>query len=424
VRTRMLGGVGRGGEKPLLTRLVFYKAFRNNLFSWKNYFFRLLIAGTMALGLAMFLDTFDRVFQHFFGRFFDANHLCNSLEELMEFTAACLFCCACFVNVFEADNGHLLKQVEKGMKMHRSHGALKVGFAILVLLPAAGLLGMKLAYGVPDVDIVEKKGCHVTLFADMDDGLKGADGLFFHPDYGLIVCNESTGELLVFDHAGQSGSLVNAYSGLISPEGLAVGTEGIFVSDDSKGRIVKYPAVDADSVVVWSEGLKSPEGLAVDDQDRLYIADEGLSMVIRQVGNHREIIASSLDGLMTPEEMAFDKKGNLYVTDEVARSIFKISPEGDVSRFADKSAGLVCPEGIVVHDDRIYVTEDGTGFVFRFELDGTGEAFLCFGKKFRRVCGIAFDDRGHLYLVANDPHSQNTSIFKVEFEGNGLPGTN
>ncbi|MEN8255641.1 MAG: NHL repeat-containing protein [Verrucomicrobiota bacterium] len=394
--------------------VVFYKTFRNDLFRWKNYFIRLLVAGIATLGLAVFLDTFDRVFQYFFGHLFNANHLCNSLEELMEFTAACLFFCACFVAILEADNGRILKQVESRMKTIQPSKAFKAGFAGIVFLAAAGLLGMKLAYGVPDDGIVEENGFHVTLFADMDDGLRGPDGLFFHPDYGLIVCNEHAGELLVFDQDGQSRILVNARSGLSSPEGLAVGAKGIFVSDDSKGRIVRYPAVGADPVVVWSEGLKSPEGLAIDDQDRLYIADEGLSMVVRQVGNHREIIASSLDGLMTPEEMAFDEEGNLYVTDEAACSIFKISPEGEVALFADKTAGLVCPEGIVVHDDMIYVTEDGTGLVFRFEPDGAGEVFLRFGKRFRRVSGIAFDDKGFLYLVACNPLSRQAVIFKVE----------
>lgn len=401
--------------------VIFYKAFRNSLFRRESYFFRLLIAGIMVLGLAMFLDTFDRGFQFLFGRYFDANLLCNSLEELMEFTAACLFCCACFVNVFEADNGRILNQVEGRIKAHRAHRTLKAGFTGFVLLAVVGLLGMKLAYDVPDDGVISEKGYPVTLFADMDDGLKGPDGLLFHPDYGLIVCNEGSGELLVFDRAGRSTVLVNSRSGLVSPEGVAVGTDGIFISDDSKGRLVVYPTASADLVEILSLELESPEGLAVDAQDRLYIADEKLSMVIRKAGDHCEILASSLDGLMTPEEMAFDEEGNLYVTDEAAHSIFKISPEGDTTLFVDGSSGLMSPEGIVVHDERIYVTDALAGLVFRFEKEGTGEVLLRFGKRIRKISGIAFDSRGDLFLVANDLYSQQAYIFKVEFKDEGLP---
>lgn len=401
---------------------IFYKSFRNGLFNRKNYFFRLLMAGVTALGLASFFDSFDFLFR-FLDRHFHSYFLLNSLEELMEFTATVLFCCAFFVNIFEADNGRILGKAESGMKTPRSRGALRGGFALLVLLSAAGFLGMKFAYGVSDGRIIREGGYRISLFADMDDGLQGPDGLLYHPDFGLLVGNERSGELLVFDRGGQGSIFADSRNGLVSPEGLAAGTKELFVADDSQGVVLKYPAAGADPVVVMSKGLKSPEGLAIDAQGRLYIADEGLSMVIRQVGDRREILASSLDGLMTPEEMAFDEEGNLYVTDEEARSVFKISTEGETTVFADKSTGLVCPEGVTIHEDRIYVTDNRGGIVFRFEADGTGEKFLTFGKRYRSLSGITVDGRGDLYLVVNDTYSRNAYIFKVEPKREDLPIT-
>lgn len=397
---------------------VFYRSFRKDLFCWKNYFFRLLATGVLVLGGAMFLDTVGGVFLYFFGRYFEVNHLCNSLEELMEFTAACLFCCAFFINILEADNGQVLKQLEGKWKTPRSHGVLKVDFAGIIVLALAGLLGIKFVYGVPNDTILEKNGCRVSVFADMDDGLNGADGLVFHPDFGLVVCNEKSGELLAFDHDGLGRVLVDSRSGLASPESLAFGESGIFVSDDSRGRVVEYqhPVVGVDPVELFSPTGGSPEGLAVDGQGRLYIADEGLSMVLRLTDGYYEILASSLDGLVTPEEIAIDDEGNLYVTDEAAQSVFRISSDGDVSLFADRSDGLIAPEGIIVHDGSVFITDAQTGFVFRFDQDGMGEVLMRFGKRFRKVSGIAFDDRGFLYLVANDPLSRNASIFKVELE--------
>lgn len=395
---------------------LFYKTFRHTLFNWQNYFPRLLVAGILTLGLSSFFDTFDRGFHHFFGRYYDVNHLCNSLEELLEFTAACAFCCACLINLLESEDHRLLKQLENRARVFLPSWKRKAGFAGLVLLTTAGLLGIKQSCSEPDGIISRLPGCRISLFADMTDDLFLPDGLFFHPDLGLVVCNEGTGELLVFDHDGQSRVFVDVRSNLISPEGLAFTSNSIFVSDDSKGKISSYTLDGNWLGEVYSEGLISPEGLAVDDQSRLYIADEGLSMILRQTGTHREILASSLDGLITPEEMVFDQAGNLYITDEGAQSIFKRSPDGKFVRFADNSTGLVCPEGIVIHNNMIYVTEDRTGCVFRFAPDGTGQVLIRFGRNYSRISGIAFDDRDCLYLVAKSPLSRKSAIFKVEFD--------
>ena len=395
--------------------IIFYRSLRKDLLDWSNYFPRLLTAGILSLAIAMFLDTANHAIDDHFGRHFDLNHLCNALEEWMEFTAAFLFCCAAWIGILEANQGKILKYLEEEWITETTH---PVGKAIVVTsfsLFVMGLLTVHILYGKSDLRVViEDSGCTIIPFADYDDGLRRPDGLLFSADYGLIVCNEGAGELLAFDSNGQGRVLVNARSGLDSPEGVAVNSNGIYVSDDRTHKILHFSDQEDKPNELFSEALESPEGLAIDDRGRLYIADEDLSMIIRQTGHQREILASSFDGLMTPEEMAFDKAGNLFVTDESARSIFKIDPAGVVTIFADESDGLSCPEGIVVHEGRIYVTDEGTGRVYRFEPDGSGEIFLRFGAKYCGVSGIAFDDHNTLYLVAKDIRGRNPVIFSVE----------
>jgi sugar lactone lactonase YvrE len=393
---------------------VYYKSFKNNLFSWRSWFFRLFLAATVILGAAMFFDAAGGVFQFFHGHVFDFNHLSNTIEELLEFTAACLFCCAFIINIAEADDGRILHKAEDRISPFHLPVYIKVTSGLAILCLIAVLVAIRSVFGGPDTGILPQEEYPVARIAGRQSGLDNPDGLLFHPEYGLIVCNEGSGSLTAFSPDGRYRPFVDSNRALVSPEGLAVGSGGLIVSDDSRNKLLLYTAPGADPVELYSDNLLSPEGLAVDQQGRLYIADEKLSMVIRQTGDQREILASSLDGLMTPEEMVFDDEGNLYVTDEAACAVFRISPDGGVSRFADEADGLCRPEGIAFHKGRLYVTDDLAGTVFRFDADGNGRCIMTFGPRYRRLSGITFDSEGLLYIVSRDPCSDNAWLLRID----------
>jgi streptogramin lyase len=390
---------------------VFYKTFKREIFGRDTFFFMVLCSGILFLSVAMLIDSFDFLFR-FLDRYISTFHLLNSLEELMEFTAATLFLCALVVNLCQI-KGRTLELTMTRVGEYVPSTFMRRSFWGIVFLSTVAAIGIKTVFGVGDEPVIFERGQAISVFADVSDGLKGPDGLIFSPAHGLVVGDEAASSILVFDLKGNGRVYADGATGLVSPEGLAARVGYIFVADDSQGKVLKYAAAGTTAIIVAETGLKSPEGLAVDARGDLYVADEVLSMVVKYAGMQRNVVASSLDGLKTPEELAFDEQGNLYITDEKARAVFKVSPSGETSVFADRSDGLMAPEGIVVHLNGIYVTDNETGTIFRFKSDGSGGKFITFSRRHRNLSGIAFDEQNNLYVVSADPYSATRHIFRI-----------
>jgi sugar lactone lactonase YvrE len=97
-----------------------------------------------------------------------------------------------------------------------------------------------------------------------------------------------------------------------------------------------------------ARGLSSPYGLAIDGQDRVYVADSALHAV-RRIDNDGTVTTiagtgtsgSTGDGgpataarLNTPVRLAFDSAGNLFIADSGNNKIRKVTPAGIISTVA------------------------------------------------------------------------------------------
>jgi hypothetical protein len=97
-----------------------------------------------------------------------------------------------------------------------------------------------------------------------------------------------------------------------------------------------------------ARGLSSPYGVAIDSQDRVYIADSALHAVrrINSDGTVTTIAGTGTAGstgdggpataarLNTPVRLAFDSAGNLYIADSGNNKIRKVTPAGIISTVA------------------------------------------------------------------------------------------
>ncbi len=143
------------------------------------------------------------------------------------------------------------------------------------------------------------------------------------------------------DHIiGQAGAI--SASTLLQPSGLAIDLfDNLYVSDTGNGRVLVFnsPLTGSGnaSVVIGSGSffsagnLNALEGLAVDDQGNLYIAESGGNRVLEYLAPLTSGMSASLaigqpnltsvtgrsgqSGLLTPKSVALDSFGNLYVAD-------------------------------------------------------------------------------------------------------------
>jgi len=411
------------GIGALVFVAIFYKPLKNELFRKDAYFFRLLLTGIFCFMLSSIVDSFDFLVADIVNRYILYYSPLNSIEETLEFTAATLFLSAFVLNLLEVNEHRLLDLATASTKPYAAGTALKRCYLGAAIAICTVFIGSGAAYRLKDEPIIAEQGYKVSVFADISDGLNRPDGLLYSPNPGLILANgNKASNILVFDLKGNGHVFADAGSGLVSPEGMAIWNKVLFVADDSGRQVLKYDGTGALTDVVTGSNFKSPDGVAVDAQGNLYIADQKLALIFKMVGDRRQLLASSLAGLKEPNEMVFDDKGNLYVTDEMARAVFKISPEGKTTMFVDPSRGLANPRGITFHDGEIYVTDSKTGIIYRFNTDGSGGKFLSFAKKYRGLSGIAFDDRDNLYVVSADPNSISGYIFRIE-PGQAEPGS-
>jgi sugar lactone lactonase YvrE len=159
------------------------------------------------------------------------------------------------------------------------------------------------------------------------------------------------------------------HEGLLDPAFLAIDADNVvFVSEVQAGRVLQIlPDGRVQSVV---EGLKKPQGLAVDDDGTLYIAAEEWKetklkgLVLKWEEGSLQVLASELK---KPTGLTIDETGTLYVVtegeDETRGRIFRIDPSSLPTLIA---AGFKHPRGLAF-------TPDGQLLVAAERLQGEGE---------------------------------------------------
>ncbi len=156
-------------------------------------------------------------------------------------------------------------------------------------------------------------------------------------------------------------------------------------------------------------------GLALDDDDRLFVADAKLHHVLVFNPKHEQEAAFGAEVLVRPGGVAIDRENRfLYVADTGNDVVdvfdadnFKLLRQiGKPSRKHDQTdpGTFSLPEGVAVdRDGNVYVTDTFNDRVEIFDADG--EFISTFGKNgdgpadFERPKGIAVDCDGHIWVV-------------------------
>jgi sugar lactone lactonase YvrE len=127
------------------------------------------------------------------------------------------------------------------------------------------------------------------------------------------------------DAAGEWGTLgLTVPGGLSDPVGLATGPDGtVFISEPTAGKVWR---LQNGSLSLLAAGLATPTGLAVSADGAVFIAETGRNRVVRVGSGGMAIVAGdaapgSADGsglaarFNSPEGLAIDGQGTLFVAD-------------------------------------------------------------------------------------------------------------
>ena len=253
----------------------------------------------------------------------------------------------------------------------------------------------------------------------------------------LTITHTAFGQTITtFAAQGRSSAAKEKQPAHIDIEGMSGGVTdkdgNLFVADLHGSRILKITAQGIVSVIAGTgeagfsgDGgaatgarLRSPSGLAFDQQGNLYVADCENNRIrkinlatdgsITTIAGNGETGFSGNGGKATkanfqsPSDVVVDNSGNVYVSDYGNNCIRKINPSGIITAFAGNA--------------NCYGTGSG-------KYSGDGKHAL--NAELNHPKGMCIDDKGSLYFADCFNHrvrKVNTQGIITTIAGNGVPG--
>ncbi|MCB0279814.1 MAG: hypothetical protein KDD94_09945 [Calditrichaeota bacterium] len=176
----------------------------------------------------------------------------------------------------------------------------------------------------------------------------------------------------------------------------------LFSCDNDEESKKSPPFITAKNVITLTPEINGGTGgLAVDDSGNIYIGDFGPDLngggdkvfKVSPEGN----VSIFAQGLFGASGNQFDSQGNLYQSNISASRISKITPDGQVSTFVE--SGLVQPVGIAIDkDDNLYVCNCGNNTIQKVTPAKVSTLFAS-SSLFNCPNGIALADDGNLYVA-------------------------
>ena len=165
----------------------------------------------------------------------------------------------------------------------------------------------------------------------------------------------------------------------------------------------------------YAGSFDKPLAITLDAQDNLIVADLGLATVFRlpNDGGQPEEIAR----VPAPRGIALEPTGNFAVVSHGKNQLVRVSPDGMITPIVN---GPIAPEGVssfphnVVVDQAGYIVSDGYAkTIWRISPDGNTVKSIYKDKPLQNPVGLALEPDGNI-LVA-DPHAR--SLFRITPDG-------
>jgi DNA-binding beta-propeller fold protein YncE len=204
--------------------------------------------------------------------------------------------------------------------------------------------------------------------------------------------------------------------------GLAIDDDDrLFVTDTRLHHVLVFNPKHEAEASFGAEELVAPAGIALDTANRfVYVVDTQADQVVvfdadnykllRRIGTRGKRHASTSPGdFSLPTNVAVDKDGNVYVTDTLNNRVEIFDADGsflsEFGRAGDGPGRFARPKGIAIdRDGHIWVADEIQGRVEVFDKDG--QLLIYFGERgwypgqFQALYGIAADNRNNRIITS------------------------
>ena len=230
-----------------------------------------------------------------------------------------------------------------------------------------------------------------------------------------------------FTYSHTIGFLAATGRGLTNPIDLAINSQGVIYVLNRAGpeTTVRLPSkrvtmcnLDEEWFGDFGTGGHEdgefwwPSSIAIDSQDRVYVADEGLQRITIFDNEGRFLnkwgSKGSADGQFEyPSCLAFDADDNLWLTDSYNHRVQKFTNDGQfISAWGQQGSGpgqFEGPWGIALtNSEDVYISDWGNDRIQRYTTDGVlvkEFGALSDGNAIHRPAGLTVDGEGNIYVA-------------------------
>ena len=198
------------------------------------------------------------------------------------------------------------------------------------------------------------------------------DALYIDENYNLYGSNYDGSAVFKITPDGEESIFSNGYS---APNGIAIDSAGYIYLADNTGHNIYKISPEGESEI-FIEGFTSPSGLLFEyDSDTLIATGYTANKVVKIAPDKTITEISGLSGMNGPVGLCYDEEYNLYIGNFNDRKIYKITPEGEFSFFAQIPTGVRL--GFIAYTNGyIYGTAFQSHRIYRVDLEGTVSLFL------------------------------------------------
>lgn len=195
------------------------------------------------------------------------------------------------------------------------------------------------------------------------------------------------------------------------PNGVAVDQQNnLYISDTDDNRILKLNqqsgavsvfagtgtrGYGGDGGPATSAVLNGPQGITLDSAGNLYITESG-NADVRKVTAGTGVITTIASGLSNPLSVAFDNSGqNLYIADFGSASIKEVGSGGTLTTVA-VPGGLSKPTAVAFASGLLYIVDTTAGVVETFNV--TSQAVTQVATGLSKPWGVTLDATNNVYV--------------------------
>lgn len=228
---------------------------------------------------------------------------------------------------------------------------------------------------------LEHKSFVRTLVAGIPAGTGGmdvdTDGNIYMANFGTALGSNGTPGSNVYLVTPEGQFSVFA-SGLNGASGNDFDNEGNLYQSNIAGGTVSKIAPDG-TATTFATGFSAPVGIVFDGMEYFYVCNCGNNSIskVDLTGTTVSVINSSL--LNCPNGIDMDSEGNLYIANFSSSDLVKITPEEEVSSFATMPGNNM--GHLLLRGDDIFVVGRGNNKIFKVSNRGVVETFAGTGSR-------------------------------------------